>query len=130
VRRRDHVRRDDRPTGSTPTCDVAHGEPGEAQPQQVGLTLNDWAMLREQLGRMEVSLAVLVERQTVKDWYTTEEAAKALGKADFTVREWCRQGRVHAKKKGSGRGMYQSWVISHAELQRIQREGLLPAQHR
>jgi hypothetical protein len=96
----------------------------------VGLTLNDWAMLREQLGRMEVSLAVLVERQTVKDWYTTEEAAKALGKADFTVREWCRQGRVHAKKKGSGRGMYQSWVISHAELQRIQREGLLPAQHR
>jgi hypothetical protein len=84
-------------------------------------------MVQEQLGRMESLLTMLVERQTVKDFYSTEEAAKALGKAEFTVREWCRQRRVHAEKKGSGRGKYQSWVISHAELQRIQREGLLPA---
>jgi excisionase family DNA binding protein len=62
----------------------------------------------------------------VKDWYTTEEAAKILGRAEFTVREWARNGRILAEKKGSGRGKFQSWVISHAELQRIQREGLLP----
>jgi hypothetical protein len=47
-------------------------------------------------------------------------------KAEITVREWCRLGRVHAEKKGSGRGRYQSWVISHEELLRIQKEGLLP----
>ena len=36
------------------------------------------------------------------------------------------QGRIRGEKKGSGRGRYQSWVISHAELLRVQREGLLP----
>jgi excisionase family DNA binding protein len=69
---------------------------------------------------------LLVSQRAVQDWYTTEEAAQLLGKAEYTIREWCRRGRVRAEKKGSGRGKYQSWVISHAELLRIQREGLLP----
>ena len=62
----------------------------------------------------------------MKDWYTTAEAGQILGKAEFTVREWARNRRIRAEKKGSGRGKYQSWVVAHAELQRIQREGLLP----
>jgi hypothetical protein len=70
-------------------------------------------------------LAVLVDRQTVRDWYTTEEAARLLGKAEFTIREWCRLGRVRAEKRRSGRGAFASWVISHDELLRYQREGLL-----
>jgi excisionase family DNA binding protein len=78
------------------------------------------------LERIESAIKGLLERQQAKDWYTTEEAAKALGKSEYTVREWCRLGRVRAEKKGSGRGKYQSWVISHDELLRIQREGLLP----
>jgi hypothetical protein len=80
----------------------------------------------DQLQRIEATLAVLVGKQTVKDWYTTDEVAQLLGKAEFTVREWCRLGRVHAEKRNSGRGKFLSWVISHAELQRFQREGLLP----
>jgi hypothetical protein len=71
---------------------------------------------------------LLLSQRTVKDWYGTEELAQILGKAEFTVREWCRLGRVRAEKRGSGRGKFQSWVVSHAELQRIQREGLLPVQ--
>jgi hypothetical protein len=84
------------------------------------------ALLLQRLERIEATLAVLVERQVVREWYSTEEVAKLLGKAEFTVREWCRLGRVRAEKKGSGRGKYQSWVVSREELQRIQREGLLP----
>jgi excisionase family DNA binding protein len=80
----------------------------------------------ERLDRMEAMLADLVHRQTVKDWYTTDEVAELLGKAKFTVREWCRHGRVHARKQGTGRGRHQAWVIAHEELLRIQREGLLP----
>lgn len=81
--------------------------------------------LMQRLDRIEAALTALVERQTVKDWYTTEEVARLVGKAEFTVREWCRLGRIRAEKKGSGRGKFQSWVVSHAELQRVQREGLL-----
>jgi hypothetical protein len=82
--------------------------------------------LLARLERIEAVLGELVRQRTVKDWYGTEEIAQLLGKAEFTVREWCRLGRIRADKRGSGRGKYQSWVISHAELQRYQREGLLP----
>jgi hypothetical protein len=78
------------------------------------------------LDRIEAALAELLRQRTAKDWYTTEEVAKALGKAEFTVREWCRLGRIRAEKRQSGRGKFQAWVVSHAELQRFQREGLLP----
>jgi predicted site-specific integrase-resolvase len=52
--------------------------------------------------------------------------ADILGKARFTVREWCRHGRVRCRKKNNGRGRHPEWVIPHEELLRIQREGLLP----
>ena len=82
--------------------------------------------LLERLDRMEVTVAELVRQRTVKDFYTTAEVATLLGRAEFTVREWCRHGRVHCQKKNNGRGQHRSWTISHDELLRIQREGLLP----
>jgi hypothetical protein len=45
-----------------------------------------------------------VERETVKDWYATDEFARIVGEAEFTVREWCRRGRVKAEKRMSERG--------------------------
>jgi hypothetical protein len=85
-----------------------------------------WAVeLSKQMEQLDAKVSRLLEHRTIKDWYGTEEVAQIVGKAEFTVREWCRNGRVHAQKKGSGRGKYQSWVISHEELQRLQREGLL-----
>jgi hypothetical protein len=82
--------------------------------------------LTTRLDRIEGILATLVERQVVKDWYSTEESARILGKAEFTVREWCRLGRIRAEKRRSGRGAHAAWVVSHQELLRFQREGLLP----
>ena len=80
----------------------------------------------ERLERIEAILTSLVERQTVKDFYEVEEFARLVGKAPFTVREWCRLRRLKGTKRGSGRGAYAQWVISHAELLRYQKEGLLP----
>ncbi|MGH7173464.1 MAG: hypothetical protein ACRELG_24545 [Gemmataceae bacterium] len=48
--------------------------------------------LEKMLERIEAQLAILVERQTVKDFYEIEEFAKLVCKAEFTVREWCRLG--------------------------------------
>lgn len=80
----------------------------------------------ERLERIEEALRVLVEQRTVKDWYTTSEAAEVLAKAEWTVREWCRLGRVNADKRPCGRGKSLEWIISHAEIERIRNEGLLP----
>jgi DNA-directed RNA polymerase specialized sigma24 family protein len=84
------------------------------------------AELLERLGRMEEAIMLLTRQRTVKDWYTTAEIAEMLGKAEFTVREWCRHGRLHAEKRRSGRGPFPAWVISQTEVLRYQREGLLP----
>ncbi len=62
----------------------------------------------------------------MKAWYSTDEFAQLVGKAEFTVREWCRHGRIKAEKRMSGRGADPAWVISHQELLRYQKEGLLP----
>jgi hypothetical protein len=86
----------------------------------VAMSIEEW------MAKIEEKLNVLIERQIVKDWYSTSEFAQLVGKAEFTVREWARLGRILAEKKASGRGAYASWVISHAELVRYQREGLLP----
>ena len=83
--------------------------------------------MEERLDRIEAMLAVLVERQAVKDYYEIEEFSRLVGKSPFTCREWCRLGRIQAKKKLSGRGAYARWVVPHAELLRYQREGLLAA---
>ena len=90
------------------------------------MSLEDITMLVERLDRIETAVTAIAEHQTIREWYATDEFARLVGKAEFTVREWCRLGRVRAEKKGSGRGKYQSWVVSHDELLRYQREGLIP----
>jgi transposase len=80
----------------------------------------------DRLDRIESMLAALVEQKTVKDWYATAEVAKMLGRAEYTVREWCRQGRITARKKPCGRGKGGEWLVSHEEVVRLRSEGLRP----
>lgn len=84
--------------------------------------------LDERLEKIEALLLSLVERQTVKDFYEVEEFARLVGKAPFTVREWARLRRINGQKRRSGRGAHTTWVFSHDELIRYQRDGLLPLQ--
>jgi hypothetical protein len=49
-----------------------------------------------------------------------------LNKNSYTVREWCRQGRINATKRPERRGGAELWNISAAEIARIRDEGLLP----
>ena len=84
--------------------------------------------VEEKLDQIAGLLNTLLERQQAKEWYSVEEFARIVGRSEFTCREYCRHGRIRAEKKESGRGAYASWAISHAELLRFQREGLLPIQ--
>ena len=83
--------------------------------------------VEERLEELRSMVLLLVDRQQVREWYSVEEFARIVGRAEFTCREWCRNRRIKAEKKESGRGAYAAWVISHAELLRFQREGLLPS---
>jgi excisionase family DNA binding protein len=71
------------------------------QPQGLGQVL-------ERLDKVDATLAELVRQRTVKNWYTTEEVAKILGRSEYTLREWCRHGRIAADKRGSRSGNAQS----------------------
>lgn len=84
--------------------------------------------LEVRLEKIELMLAALLDKHQVREWYSVDEFAHVIGRARFTVREWARRCRIKAEKKGSGRGAHAAWVISHSELLRYQREGLLPAQ--
>ncbi len=86
--------------------------------------------LSAQLERMETLLRSLADREMVRDWYSTDEFARLVGKAEFTIREHCRLGRLNAEKRKSGRGAHPSWVLSHEELQRYRKEGLMPERRR
>jgi hypothetical protein len=91
----------------------------ETPPSEINVILDS-------LRRIECQLAEMRSKQTIKDFYSTEEVARLLKKAEFTVREWCRLNRINAIKRFSGRGKYPAWAISHQELLRIEKEGLLP----
>lgn len=83
-------------------------------------------LLFHRLTRIEEYLQELRDEKRQKDFYSTQEVAEQLGKAEFTVREWCRLGRIHATKRATGRGRSQEWMVPHAELTRVRNEGLLP----
>ncbi len=68
---------------------------------------------------------LILGQRPIKDMYTTSEAAEVLDKAEYTVREWCRLGRVNAQKRPCGRGNAAEWIIPREEIVRIQNEGLL-----
>ena len=70
---------------------------------------------------------MLAGQRPKKDWYTVREVAEILERSEFTVREWCRLGRVYADKRACGRGHSQEWIVSAEELKRIRNEGLLPS---
>jgi excisionase family DNA binding protein len=80
----------------------------------------------DEISGIKAHVAMILRQRTIKDYYTTKEVAELLGKKEYTVREWCRLGRVGAIKLGHGRGNEGEWRIPHEALECYQREGLLP----
>src|SRR5258707_1206427 len=112
---------------------VMEGGDVDTQTQQRSEILEGLQPIRETLlllvqenRELKEMLQVLLKQRTVKDWYSTAEVGALLGKAEFTVREWCRNHRIKAQKRKSGRGAFPSWTIAREEILRIEREGLLP----
>jgi Helix-turn-helix domain len=113
------------PEGSfpTPACPdpPVPPAPPEDKPPQTGQVEGDAV-----LGAIAEVRDLLLTQKTVKESYSTGEVAEILGKSEYTVREWCRLGRINASKRQYTRGAYPEWMISHEELTRIKNEGILP----
>jgi hypothetical protein len=84
------------------------------------------AATKASVDELHAKVDTLIEARKIKDWYTTAELAEILLKRPFTVRQWCNNKRIHAKKRECGRGNSGEWMIAHEELMRIQNQGLLP----
>jgi hypothetical protein len=69
------------------------------------------------------ALTRLIEREAPAEM-TTDEFAERVNRRPFTVRAWCRDGRIQATR-GTDSGKY---TISRQELLRYQAEGLLEPQ--
>ena len=78
------------------------------------------------LTRIESKLDALAHQPRAQDFYSVDEFAERVRRQSFTVREWCRLGRINADKRACGRGTSQEWKISHEELQRYLSDGLMP----
>lgn len=87
---------------------------------------NQLIKLTEDIAELKAMLRQLLAQPVTKEKYTTAEVSELLGKAEYTVREWCRQGRIQAIKKPCGRGKAGEWLITHDELTRLRNDGLLP----
>lgn len=109
------------PSGSKPT-------PGERacceELDRIQAKLDELGVLLREL------LQAAAAKPAVKRSYSTHDVARVLGKRPFTVREWCRLGRINACRALSGRGVDKEWRITHEELERIQNDGLLPVPKR
>ena len=58
-----------------------------------------------------------------KSYYTIAESAEFLNKTEYTVREYCKSGKLLAEKANVFSGMHQQWRIAYDELLRFIREG-------
>lgn len=82
--------------------------------------------VEERLERIEAILAQLASREPPRSHYSTKEFAAEVRRSEFQVRQWCNRGRIRAEKSLTRTGPSSAWVISHDELERYRREGLLP----
>jgi hypothetical protein len=82
--------------------------------------------LDARLRTIEGLLQELVTQRSIKDFYSTAEVARRVGRSAYQVREWCRARRIQAVKRNTGRGRSKEWMVPHEELVRYESYGLRP----
>lgn len=94
------------------------------------MILDSAPSIEAQLAEMRTMLVqihgMLAQPKEAREWYSVEEVAALLGRTPYSVREWCRLGRINATKRSERRGGAELWSISASEVTRYKDEGLLP----
>jgi hypothetical protein len=95
----------------------------EAPAHDIGDVMTKLEGLHAMMAAVLARLDKPTERRT---GYSVEEVAGMLGRIPYTVREWCRGGRIHATKRAERRGGAELWGGAAEEVARVKDEGLLP----
>ncbi len=77
-------------------------------------------------GEAAVNEPCTIAMAASREWYSPDEIAALIGRAAYTVRQWCRLGRLQARKRACGRGRYLAWEIHADELRHYVNHGLRP----
>jgi hypothetical protein len=95
------------------------------------ITLQAVLLLGQRFDALEAKMndvhQVVLGQRMEKEWYTTNELAEALNKAQYTVQErWCNDGRIECEKDPeSGK-----WRIPGHEYRRLVGGGALTPKRR
>jgi hypothetical protein len=81
---------------------------------------------RSAVRRLEENQAHLDSQEPPRQFYSTKEFSERVDRSEYTVRQWCKHGRINAQKRHGGRGAYDEWQIPASEPQRFLDFGLLP----
>lgn len=84
------------------------------------------AILTDMQKQLNELTQLFVCHRPEREAYSVADFAHAVKKAPYTVREWCRHGRIRATKRDVGRGEHEEWSISRDEMTRYSNYGLLP----
>jgi hypothetical protein len=61
-------------------------------------------LVSSELSCIKEMLQTLLARQTVREFYSTDQFGELTGLKPKTVRDYCNEGRLRGEKKRSGRG--------------------------
>lgn len=78
------------------------------------------------VAKIDALMETVISQKTIKDFYSTAEVAEMVGRSEFQVRRWCREGRVKAIKRAAGRGSHKEWMVGGEELTHYKNYGLRP----
>ena len=101
----------------SPTSDPTG--PGSATDQMATL-------ITEAIGLIREARDFLAVRRFPVRYLTAHDAARVQQISVRLLRQWCREGRIVARKRRTRDGKSVEWLISETEIERIRRRGIRP----